>query len=157
MCVVLRLPKAVLRASEGLRYRSLVSLVQNGTGPMVLEEEVQINGIQCHCIVGINPHERREKQAVMINLIFAGPGNGPWMSTVLDTYQEMTRVTVETSSFGSVEALATLVAKVVTVDFGNEAVTVRLEKSHALAFVAGSGLQITRSKSFFEGGGRFKH
>jgi dihydroneopterin aldolase len=62
---------------------------------MVLEEEVQINGIQCHCIVGINPHERREKQAVMINLIFAGPGNGPWMSTVLDTYQEMTRVVTE--------------------------------------------------------------
>nr|WBQ01564.1 PlmG [Aspergillus flavipes] len=151
--VVLRLPKAVLRANDGLRYRSLVSLAQQGPAFVILEEEIQINGIQCYCVVGINPHERREKQGVMINLGFKGPGNGPWVSTVLDSYQEMTRAItdeVEVSSFGSVEALATLVAKVATVGFGNEQVTVRLEKSHALAFVEGSGLEITRSKSFFE-------
>ena len=49
------------------------------------------------------------------------------------------------------EALATFVARIVTVEFGNERVTVRVEKPSALAFVEGSGVEITRSQAFFEG------
>jgi dihydroneopterin aldolase len=35
-------------------------------------------------------------------------------------------------------------------DFGNERVTVRVEKPSALAFVQGSGVEITRSQAFFQ-------
>jgi dihydroneopterin aldolase len=35
-------------------------------------------------------------------------------------------------------------------DFGNERVTVRVEKPSALAFVQGSGVEITRSRAFFQ-------
>ena len=49
------------------------------------------------------------------------------------------------------EALATFVARIVTVEFGNERVTVRVQKPSPLAFVEGSGVEITRSQAFFEG------
>lgn len=38
-----------------------------------------------------------------------------------------------------------------TVDFGNERVTVKVEKPSALAFVERSGVEITRSQAFFQG------
>lgn len=57
---------------------------------------------------------------------------------------------METTFFGSAEALATLVARTVTLDFAIESVTVVVEKPSALAFVEGSGLEITRSRGFFQ-------
>jgi dihydroneopterin aldolase len=57
---------------------------------------------------------------------------------------------VEFSSFGSVESLASLIARIVVVEFGHEKVTVLVQKPSALAFVEGSGLEITRSRDFFQ-------
>jgi dihydroneopterin aldolase len=57
---------------------------------------------------------------------------------------------VDETTFQTVEALATFVARIVTVDFGNERVTVRVEKPSALAFVQRSGVEITRSQAFFK-------
>ncbi|KAH8423896.1 dihydroneopterin aldolase [Aspergillus melleus] len=164
--VWLHLPKALLRADEGLKYRSVTvwGYKQAGEGspgeadesercPVVLEEEFRIDGIRCYCILGVNSHERVEKQAVIISLEFKGPGQLPWGSTVVDTYQAMTRVVaerVEATSFQTVEALATFVARIVTVEFLNERVTVRVEKPSALAFVERSGVEVTRSQAFFE-------
>ncbi|KAL3469238.1 hypothetical protein BJX99DRAFT_241760 [Aspergillus californicus] len=166
--VWLHLPKALLRAEDGLHYRSITvwGYRQGGTAggemtspslsercPVVLEEEFRIEGIRCYCILGVNSHERVEKQAVIISLEFKGPGQLAWGSTVVDTYQAMTRAVaerVEETSFQTVEALATLVARIVTVDFGNERVTVRVEKPSALAFVERSGVEVTRSQAFFE-------
>lgn len=128
--VWLHLPKAILRADEGLKYRSVTvwgyrqddeaatgpgsaaaldeAAVVTGTGdashrrPVVLEEEFKIDGIRCYCILGVNSHERVEKQAVIVSLEFTGPGQLAWGSTVVDTFQEMTRVVAEVlSSRGS--------------------------------------------------------
>lgn len=185
--VWMHLPKALLRAEEGLKYRSLtVWGYRPGNGndsgggdqavgdrcPVVLEEEFRIEGIRSYCILGLNSHERVEKQAVVISLEFRGPGQLAWGSTVVDTYQEMTRVVaevfpslpsyviadtilkplqrVEGTSFQTVEALATFVARIVTVEFGNERVTVSVEKPSAMAFVEGSGVEVTRSQAFFQ-------
>ncbi|KAB8222796.1 Dihydroneopterin aldolase-domain-containing protein [Aspergillus novoparasiticus] len=163
--VWLHLPKALLRAEEGLKYRSVTvwgykqeneavgNLQDSERCPVVLEEEFRIEGIRCHCILGVNSHERVEKQAVIVSLEFKGPGQLAWGSTVVDTYQAMTRAVadrVEETSFQTVEALATFVARMVTVEFANERVTVRVEKPSALAFVGRSGIEITRSQSFFE-------
>ena len=117
--VWLHLPKAILRADEGLKYRSVTvwgyrqddeagsdaaldgAALVAGTGdasyrrPVVLEEEFRIDGIRCYCILGVNSHERVEKQAVIVSLEFRGPGQLAWGSTVVDTYQEMTRVVAE--------------------------------------------------------------
>lgn len=104
--VWLHLPKALLRAEEGLKYRSLTVWGYKGRGevaealesdrcPVVLEEEFRIDGIRCYCILGVNSHERVEKQAVIVSLEFKGPGQLAWGSTVVDTYQAMTRAVAE--------------------------------------------------------------
>ncbi|KAJ5989073.1 hypothetical protein N7481_004283 [Penicillium waksmanii] len=163
--VTLHLPKALLRAEEGFKYRSVTvwgytqipdaSQAGQSTGryPVVLEEEFSLDGIRCYPILGVNSHERVERQAVIIYLEFKGPGQLAWGSTVVDTYQAMTRAVaekVDQTSFQTVEALATFIARIVTVDFGNERVTVRVEKPSAMAFVERSGIEITRSQAFFE-------
>jgi dihydroneopterin aldolase len=105
--VWLHLPKALLRAEEGLKYRSLTTWGYKQTpgqgepadptsrAPVVLEEEFRIERIRSYCILGVNPHERIEKQAVIISLTFEGPGQHAWGSTFLDTYQAMTRAVAE--------------------------------------------------------------
>jgi hypothetical protein len=67
--------------------------------PVVLEEEFRIEGIRCYCILGVNSHERVEKQAVIVSLEFKGPGQLAWGSTVVDTYQAMTRAIAEVCSY----------------------------------------------------------
>ncbi|KAF3387603.1 Folic acid synthesis protein fol1 [Penicillium rolfsii] len=163
--VWLHLPKALLRAEEGLKYRSVTvwgykdgadaeePLESEARCPVVLEEEFRIEGIRCYCILGVNSHERVEKQAVIVSLSFEGPGQLAWGSTVVDTYVALTRAVaekVDETTFQTVEALATFIARIVTVDFGNERVTVRVEKPSALAFVQRSGVEITRSQAFFK-------
>lgn len=96
--VELHLPKALLRADEGLRYRSVTALGQSADKPrdlVVLEEEFRIEGIRCYAILGVNPHERLEKQAVVVGITFRGPGQLGWGSKVVDTYQAVTRAVAE--------------------------------------------------------------
>ena len=94
----LHFPNILLRAENGLSYRNISSLGQNKEGravAVVVGEEFRINNIRCHCIIGINPPERLEKQAVVVSLEFKGPGYGPWSARFLETYQEMTKVVAE--------------------------------------------------------------
>lgn len=56
---------------------------------------------------------------------------------------------VEGTSYQTVEALATFIARIVTMDYGNDSVTVTVEKPSAVAFVERAGVEITRSKAFF--------
>lgn len=97
------LPKAILRADGGLQYRCKFALgtIQGITAGVskkrlvLLEEEFQIPDIRCYCILGINPWERVEKQAVHISLKFCGPGLQEWGSTVVETYQALIREVAE--------------------------------------------------------------
>ena len=94
----LHFPNILLRAEHGLSYRNISSLGQNkedSAVAVVVGEEFRINNIRCHCIIGINPPERLEKQAVVVSLEFKGPGHGAWSARFLETYQEMTRVVAE--------------------------------------------------------------
>jgi len=105
--VWLHMPKALLRAEEGLKYRSITAwgykqrpeqggaVNSSSRAPVILEEEFRIEGIRSYCILGVNPHERVEKQAVITSLVFEDPGQLAWGSTFLDTYQAMTRVVAE--------------------------------------------------------------
>lgn len=183
---LLHLPNAHLRAEGGLRYRSLTTwgydqtyesledVVERERQPLVLEQEFRLEGIRCYCILGVNSHERLEKQCVIVTLAFRGSGETVWASTVVDTYQEMTRVVAEVSdlilrhfgsllllmsipfiqrvegtSYQTVEALATFIARIATMDFGNDSVTVAVEKPSAVAFVERAGVEITRTRAFF--------
>lgn len=65
--VQLDLPKAALRAEGGLRYTVKSEQDSDST---TCHDTFHIQGIRCACIIGVNPHERRDKQMVIINLTF---------------------------------------------------------------------------------------
>jgi dihydroneopterin aldolase len=65
----LRLPKAHLRAEDGFVYTCEQS---SDRGFLTLSETLCIKKIKCACIIGVNPHERREKQIVVMHLTFKG-------------------------------------------------------------------------------------
>jgi len=113
--VWLHLPKAHLRAEEGVKYRSVTAwgyrpdsapgaggaeavAVDAGRYPVVLEEEFRIEGIKCYCILGVNSHERVEKQAVIISLEFRGRGQLAWGEKVIGTWEGVTRGVAEVCS-----------------------------------------------------------
>ncbi|KAK2880113.1 hypothetical protein FQN49_000560 [Arthroderma sp. PD_2] len=154
IAVDLHLPKAILRAERGL-YCSLVTREIQDQEAMSIAYDltIRVEGIRCACIVGVNTPERRDKQIVEIALTFRN-GNGNGLRCMAPTkYQDMVSTvaeSVDTTSYETVEALATHVAKIVLVRFGLAEVTVRVEKPSAMAFVAYSGLEITRTASFFD-------
>jgi dihydroneopterin aldolase len=102
--VVLELGKALLRAEGGLRYRAVTVWGEREEKggmvrcPVVLEEEFCIEGIRCHAVLGVNPHERVEKQAVIVGLAFKGQGLQEWGSKVVQSYQGVVRAVAEVGS-----------------------------------------------------------
>jgi dihydroneopterin aldolase len=70
------LPKAILRAEGGFRYT-----LNKDTKPQASYERVCIRGIKCACLIGVNPHERRDKQILVIDLAFRGDNNPPAEAT----------------------------------------------------------------------------
>lgn len=66
--VEISLPKALLRAEAGLTYTRAEEYKDDYLLP---SETLTIRGIRCACIIGVNPHERLEKQVVMVELIFS--------------------------------------------------------------------------------------
>jgi dihydroneopterin aldolase len=63
------LSKASLRAEGGFVY----TFEQNPDRNSLKQyEKLEIRGIKCACIIGVNPHERREKQVVVVDLTFRG-------------------------------------------------------------------------------------
>ena len=96
--VRLYLPKALLLAEGGLLHRSLHALGYNqadAVAVVVIEDGFRIQNIRCHCIIGVNAHERLERQAVAVSLEIQGRRNDQWRETFLNTYQQMTRVVAE--------------------------------------------------------------
>lgn len=86
--IFIHLPKAILRAEQGIRYRTF------HLGAVREEHDFTIEGIRCYCIVGINPHERREKQAVVVTLSFSF-SNFKNTFRFLDVYQELAQDVAE--------------------------------------------------------------
>jgi len=50
----------------------------------------------------------------------------------------------------TIEALATAIAQTVTMNYGYDNATVRIEKPSAIATIDTAGVQVTRSRAFFE-------
>jgi FolB domain-containing protein len=95
--IEISLPKALLRAEGGLTYTSAEEYKDDYLLPI---ETLTIRGIRCACVVGVNPHERLEKQIVIVDLIFSetseGGSNGATTQKVpADRYQAITTSVVE--------------------------------------------------------------
>ena len=149
------LPKAVLRLNEGLHYHLRVdrSVPDNVDATWSLA----IKKIACTCIIGVNPHERVHKQTLYFDLVLGGvqnldPGIDGDAVTDGSLHNMVNSIIerVEGSAYQTLEALATAVAQLVTMDYGQPIVTVSVEKPNAIACIDAAVIQITRTRKFFE-------
>ncbi|KAI4183731.1 MAG: hypothetical protein L6R41_005227 [Letrouitia leprolyta] len=150
-------PKALLRVEGGLEIthsiRKKERYEENGV-PQVRHVDTRswsIKGLKLACIIGVNKHERLEKQSVNVDLRIpainprnfeAKEGSSENWRTLVKRVCEV----VEYSSFETLEALAARIAKTALDSFPVDEITVSVEKPSALTFVEGAGVEVTRRK-----------
>ncbi|KAF7505135.1 hypothetical protein GJ744_001201 [Endocarpon pusillum] len=146
-------PKAALRAEGGLRYTANWDKDPDVTN---VHKTLQVLGIKCACIIGVNPHERREKQIVVVNLTFRSTFHtkeATGMEIALDHYHkiiEMVVKLIEGSSYQTVEALANLLCKQITMQWDISEVEASVEKPYAIPSIGAAGVCIRRRRSLYE-------
>lgn len=67
--IEITMPKANLRAEGGMHF-TFDFWEGDVPGSLYLSHGSSIKGLHCPCIVGVNQHEREEKQIVVVNLDF---------------------------------------------------------------------------------------
>ncbi|KAI4240999.1 MAG: hypothetical protein LQ352_007519 [Teloschistes flavicans] len=153
-------PKALLRVEGGLEIshsiRKKDRYEENGV-PQVRHVDTRswsIKGLKLACIIGVNRHERLQKQSVNIDLRIpaidprtfdAKEGSNENWRTLVNRVCEV----VEYSSFETLEALAGRIAKTALDGFPVQEITVSVEKPSALTFVEGAGVELTRRKESY--------
>ncbi|KAI4102860.1 MAG: hypothetical protein L6R37_004122 [Teloschistes peruensis] len=153
-------PKALLRVEGGLEIshsiRKKDRYEENGV-PQVRHVDTRswsIKGLKLACIIGVNRHERLQKQSVNIDLRIpaidprtfdAREGSNENWRTLVNRVCEV----VEYSSFETLEALAARIAKTALDGFPVQEITVSVEKPSALTFVEGAGVEVTRRKESY--------
>lgn len=129
----------------------------------------RINSLRVACIIGVNEHERLEKQDVVIWIRVTGylpqdsaPSSSsstsrfstpPDLEESPEIWRELVHnvcSAVEPTSFLTLEALAALVANCSLHGSPFSDVTVRVEKPSAVTFAEGAGVEITRDRAWLE-------
>ncbi|KAI5795485.1 Dihydropteroate synthase-like protein [Peziza echinospora] len=150
--VIIEVPRTLLRADA-----AGISIVRRKDQKKEQEDRVFVKCLRLVTIIGVNPWERKEGQTVVLNLTLHKP-NGRIGDEELgfDPHYDFRRVVkvvadhVEKSTYKTVEALVTAVARVACTTCGIEKVTVAVEKPSALTFADCAGLEVTRHRAFFE-------
>ncbi len=116
-------------------------------------DKIRIEGLQFRCIIGVNDHERHEKQTVVINLCLETDlrraGQTDDIRDTLD-YKQLKldiRDFVETSQFLLIERLAEGVAALCLQRPAVQKVTVRVDKPGALSQARTVAVEIERQQS----------
>jgi dihydroneopterin aldolase len=87
VCLQIDLPKATLRAEGGFAYT-----LNRKTNAETSYDVLRIRGIKCACIIGVNPHERRDKQILIIDLTCRAENNPPAEPTTAISEVSATRI-----------------------------------------------------------------
>merc|ERR1712000_166016 len=148
-------PKALLQVNGGVLYRLQVD---NSTPGLITPNlTLDIKGITCSCIIGVNPHERLYKQSLSIDIsipvITTALGPEPTEEHYTAELHDMVEEVIDRvkgSSYHTIEALASAVAQIVTMNYSHTVAKVRIEKPSAIATIEAAAIEITRSKTFFE-------
>ena len=154
--VEITLPKALLLVDGGVIYSAKIT--QDDNNQFHLFRKVRLNQIHCSCIIGVNPHERLYRQRLLVGIGTGHvsselPSVVDYMNTPGSDYFDCVKEVVErveASSYQTVEALATAVAQIVTMNYGLESATIRVEKPSAIATIEIAAVQLTRTRAFFE-------
>ena len=122
-------------------------------------DRIHIRDLQCRCVLGVNPDERRNKQDVVIDItLYADLAAAGRSDDLRDTvnYRAVKKQVlemVEASSFHLVERLAERVAEICLAPPPIRLVRVLVEKPGALRFARTVGVEITRAKDEADYGG----
>ncbi|KAJ2825861.1 trifunctional dihydropteroate synthetase [Coemansia furcata] len=142
---------------EFARRKSLVdaerAAAEAEAGKLAQEDRIIVKTLSLSTIIGVNLWERHYKQLVHIDLVLhmaKSTGLGALASDKVPRYRNFRTVVdavtdlVEKSSYRTVEALATAIARTATKQCKVPKITVRVEKPSALVFAACSAVEITR-------------
>lgn len=103
-------------------------------------DTIRIKNLRLRCLIGFNEHELKDKQDVVITMdIYTDLKKGGMTDNPDDilNYRTVNKAVikhVEDSSYKTLEALATNIARVAIVDCGVEHLTVTVQKPGALRF-----------------------
>lgn len=119
-------------------------------------DTVRIHNLRLVTIIGVNTIERMHKQNVVLDLTLYKTnktfGIAPGLFDKAYDFRKVVQVVtdhVEDSSYKTVEAFVTSVAQVIC-EAGVAKVTVRAEKPSALTFADAAGVEVTRTKEYFD-------
>lgn len=153
-----RKPRALLRAGSV----DIDITRKNDEGGRVYRVEdttdtIRIHKLELVTIIGVNTIERMHRQNIVIDLTLHKPKNGNnnrdagEFNEKYDFREIVEAVSnhVESSKYKTVEAFVVSVAQVAC-QFGVEKVTVRAEKPSAITFADAAGVEVTRTKEYFE-------
>ncbi|KAI4133539.1 MAG: hypothetical protein LQ347_002146 [Umbilicaria vellea] len=152
------LPKGLLRAEGGIGFRCCVVRNRDGQGTEPQwrdgeDFEWLIKDLNLACVIGVNPHERVEKQSVLINLCILSCFIDDYeLDHTQDHWQKLVKrncEVIESSAFETLEALAERIARTSCSEFPVLSITVAVQKPSALHFVDGAGVKITRHSKFY--------
>ncbi len=116
---------------------------------------IEIDHLRLRCVIGFSEHERKDRQDVVISLRIrtdmhkAGETDNPDDAFNYRTVTKAIIKHVEESEYLLVEALATAIARICTVDYAAEWVQVRVHKPGALRFSDSVGVVIERTPDDF--------
>ena len=118
----------------------------------IMQDRVLIRDLLLRCVIGINEHERNQRQDVLVNVdmwadLSAAAASDDVSSTV--DYKVVTKEiisSVEKSSYFLLESLASSIADICLSHEKVERVRVLVEKPGALRFARSVGIELTREK-----------
>lgn len=122
---------------------------------MGFRDRIVVKDLLLRCIIGAQEWEREKKQDVLINLVMHTDISAAAESDSIDdalNYRTITKsiiAHVEESSYFTLEALATAVARICVIDHKAARALVRIEKPGALRFARSVGVEIEREASDF--------
>lgn len=118
-------------------------------------DRIEIKDLLLRGIVGVNDHERRKPQDILVNLVMEADTRAVAAADSLDgglnyrTVSKQIIALVEESRFHTVEKLAEEIARLVVTGHPVAAVLVSVEKPGALRFARSVGVTIARGPEDF--------
>jgi FolB domain-containing protein len=116
---------------------------------------IEIENLRLRCLIGFSEWERDKKQDVVINMTLytdlrkGGETDDPDDILNYKTVNKAVIQMVEASSYKTLEALATAIARVAVVDCGAPRIIVRVHKPGALRYADSVGVVIERTREDF--------
>ncbi|MFV1989038.1 MAG: dihydroneopterin aldolase [Gemmatimonadota bacterium] len=123
---------------------------------MTTDDLILIRDLRVRGIIGINDWERKNPQDILISLEIVVDARLAGLTDDMDdslNYRTIAKdiiAYVESSEHFLVEALATEIARIVTIGHGASRVMVRVEKPGALRFAESVGIEIERTPDDFD-------